>query len=114
MSSTVYVIQKQVRLDKETGKLVARFDSIEKAARFGDLVYVLSPTAHPFTSETVVGEIHDKLSGFNDDDCLLLIGNPGLIAMASSIAAHYNHGRISYLYWSGSHNDYIKIDTKLY
>ena len=111
---TVYIVQQQMKFDQERGELVPRFTSINKAERWGELVYLLSPSAHPFNSELVLGDLHEKLSGFRDGDHLLLIGNPGLIGMATAIAAHYNHGSVSLLQWSGKHGEYTEISTRMW
>lgn len=111
---TVYVVQQQMRFDPDKRELVPRFPSITKAEQWGPIVYILSPSAHPFNSELVIGDIHIKLQDFNDDDYLLLIGNPGLIGMSTAIAAHYNEGRVNFLQWSGRHNDYTEIKTKIF
>lgn len=111
---TVYAVQQQMRFDQAKGELVPRFTSIKKAERWGDIVYLLSPSAHPFNPDLVLGDLHEKLSGFNDEDHLLLIGNPGLIGMATALAAYYNEGRVKLLQWSGRHNEYTEIQTKIY
>lgn len=111
---TVFVIQQQMRFDQTRKELVPRFPSISKAERWGPLSYLLSPSAHPFNPELVLGDLHEKLSGFTDDDHLLLIGNPGLIGMATAIASNYNEGRVKFLQWSGRHGDYTEIVTKIF
>lgn len=111
---TVFVIQQQMKFDQTRGELVPRFTSIKKAERFGEIVYLLSPSAHPFNPELVLGDLHEKLSSFSNDDHLLLIGNPGLIGMATSLAAYYNEGRVKLLQWSGRHNEYTEIIAKIY
>lgn len=111
---TVYAVQKQMRFDHEKRELVPRFTSIHKAERWGKLVYLLSPSAHPFNPELVLGDLHEKLMDFSDDDQLLLIGNPALLGMATTIAAHYNEGRVRFLQWSGRHGEYTEIRTKIY
>ena len=111
---TVYVVQKQMKFDQEKGELVERFPSIHKAERFGEIDYLLSPSASPFSPALVVGDLHEKLKHFSDDDHLLLIGNPALIGMAVSVACHYNSGRVRFLQWSGKHFDYTEIVAKIY
>ena len=111
---TVYAVQQQMRFDAEKHELVPRFPSIKKAEQWGEIIYILSPSAHPFNSELVLGDIHEKLSSFTDDDHLLLIGNPGLIGMSTAIAAHYNEGRVKFLQWSGRHNEYTEIVAKIF
>ena len=111
---TVFAVQQQMRFDQTSKELVPRFTSIKKAERWGEIVYLLSPSAHPFNPDLVLGDLHEKLSGFNDEDYLLLIGNPGLIGMATALAAYYNEGRVKLLQWSGRHNEYTEIVAKIY
>ena len=111
---TVYAVQQQMRYDSEAGKLVPRFESIFKAEAWGDIVYLLSSSAHPFDSERVIGDLHQKLQDFSDEDHLLLIGNPGLIGMATAVAAHYSNGSVRFLQWSGRHSEYTEVVTKIF
>ena len=111
---TVYAVQQQMRFDQVSKELVPRFTSINKAERWGEISYLLSPSAHPFNPELVLGDLHEKLSSFSDNDYLLLIGNPGLIGMATALAAYYNSGTVKLLQWSGRHNEYTEIVTKIY
>lgn len=111
---TVFVIQQQMKFDQLEKQLVPRFPGVNKAERWGELVFLLSPSAHPFNPEIVLGDLHEKLSGFSDEDYLLLIGNPGLIGMTTAIAAYYNEGSVKFLQWSGRHNEYTEIVVKIY
>ncbi len=111
---TVFAVQQQMRFDQTKKELVPRFTSINKAERWGEIIYLLSPSAHPFNPDLVLGDLHEKLSGFNDEDYLLLIGNPGLIGMATALAAYYNEGRVKLLQWSGRHNEYTEITGRMW
>lgn len=111
---TVFAIQQQMKFDSDKRELVPRFTSINKAEKWGQIVYVLSPSAHPFSPELVLGDIHEKLKNFCDDDYLLLIGNPGLIGISTSVAAYYNDGHIKFLQWSGRHQEYTEIVAKIF
>lgn len=111
---TVYVVQQQMRFDSEKGGLVPRFPSINKAERWGEIVFLLAPSAHPFEPDLVLGDMHEKLSTFGDDDHLLLIGNPGLIGMATALAAHFNEGSVKLLQWSGRHGEYTEIAARIF
>lgn len=111
---TVFAVQNQMRFDQVRKELVPRFTSLDKALRWGKIEYLLSPSAHPFSPDLVLGDMHEKLSGYNDQDHLLLIGNPGLIGMATAIAAYYNNGEVKLLQWSGRHGEYTEIVAKIY
>jgi len=111
---TVYVVQQQMRFDKEKREMVPRFPSISRAESWGTLEYLLSPSAHPFHPELVLGDLHKALKDFSDEDYLLLIGNPCLIGMATCVAAHYNAGRVNFLQWSARENEYTIIKSEMY
>lgn len=102
------------------GKLVEKFN-LEPAQEFGEIVELLSPTARPFgagqeanySPTGIVSELEYKLFNFCDDDHLLLIGNPALIGMATSIAMFVNFGRAKLLQWDRFTKRYILINVRL-
>ena len=55
-----------------------------------------------------------KLRNFNDDDYLLLIGDPAAIGVACSIAAFNNRGRYSILKWDRQEGVYYPVDIDLH
>lgn len=110
---TVYVVQNQMRYDRNQGKLVPKFD-LNPALEFGNLHYLLSPTAKPFEPAPIIRELHEKLSTYSDDDYLLLIGNPMVMSWAVAVAAEYNEGYVTTLQWSGRDNRYLPVSAQLY
>ena len=113
---TVFVIQDQQRWDESKQQLVPKYN-FESALVFGRLEFLLSPKAAPFNPETVMGELHKKLSKYRDGDHLVLVGNPALIGWSVALSSLYNSGRVSLLQWSGREQRYIRIaceglDTK--
>ncbi len=109
----VYVVQNQMRMDERDGNLVPKFD-MSSAARFGELVYLLSPTARPFTPGPIIRQLREKLGHYNGDlDFLLLIGNPCLIGFAVAIAANCGDGNVSVLQWDGKKREYVCVKADL-
>lgn len=104
----VFVVQNQHRWDRDAQKFVPKYD-LREAEIFGDLEYLLSPTAAPFNAEPIVRELREKLKDYRQGDYLLLVGNPALILAVGAIAASYNKGRVSVLQWSGKEGRYIAI-----
>jgi hypothetical protein len=91
----VFIVQDQQK--RQDGELVSKFD-FSTAERFGELVFVLGPSARPFPpNEEIVAELHEQLQDFGPDDYLLLVGNPCLIGWATAIAAHYSGGLVQQL-----------------
>jgi len=107
---TVYVVQEQTKYDKEQGKFVPRFD-LSSAKEYGEIVFLLSPTAKPFDSKPIKRELHEKLKYFSANDYILFIGNPLFIVMAGAIAAEYNEGNLKSLQWHGKDQKYIPLEV---
>ena len=112
---TVYVVQAQHRFDRTSGSLVPKFD-LSPAQRFGELRYLLSPTASPFSSAGVIREMSSALDGYNpSEDSLLLIGNPCLIGFAVALASERSEtGRVRMLQWSGKEHAYVVVEAEIY
>lgn len=110
----VFVIQNPHRASEDGGALRATYD-LSDARRFGELVYLLSPTAKPFEpNESVIETLRDKLADYETEDHLLLIGNPALIGFATAIAADFNDGVVSLLQWNGTRSGYVSIRARLF
>lgn len=110
---TVYVVQNHRRYNRDTGEYESAFD-LSPAEEYGELSYLLSPTAAPWNPDSVIPELWDNLQYFNDNDHLLLIGNPMLIGWATAIATSANNGRVSLLQWHGRERRYIPVEAQLF
>lgn len=107
----VFVVQNQHRWDEVGKELVPKFNLLP-AEEYGELVYLLGPSAAPWQPRPAVLEMREELESFTDEDYLLLIGNPVLIGMAFALAAHYNGGCVKVLQWSGKDRRYIAVDVQ--
>ena len=98
---TVYVLQ-------EMGK------NIRSAEKFGDLKIL-----HPDNKQIVLSagpvahKLRKELSTFCNDDYLLLIGDPAIIAIAGAIASEMNMGRFKVLKWDRDESKYYDIEIDL-
>jgi hypothetical protein len=87
---------------------------LRPAERYGKLCYLIewvnldevNPTA-------LLYELREKLKNYNDDDYLLMVGNPTLMALAALVASEQNDGRISLLYWRREKRSYHIVDIDL-
>ncbi len=111
MKSRVYVVQNQHRWDKSQETFVPKFD-LNPAREFGELHYLLSPTAAPFRPDSILTELHEKLKDFGPNDFLLLVGNPVLIGFSVAVASFINGGSVSLLQWSGKDQRYVAITAE--
>ena len=98
---TVYVLQEMGR-------------NIRSAEKFGDLKIVLPDNKQIILSSgPLTFKLQQELRDFNDNDYLLLIGDPAIIAVAGAIAADINNGRFKVLKWDRNETKYYDIEIDL-
>ena len=107
--NTVYVIQRQLRRDQETGDIVDRFD-LGPAEQYGRIVFLLEPNASAFRSKEVIRDLRHALSRFTGNDYLLLIGNPCIIGWSTAIAAEFSGGCVKMLQWNSQQQAYMVVE----
>lgn len=94
----VYVTTHPTRIDRRDG--VRRPIDITQAAEYGELVVLLPEGMLSLTPAPTVRELRYGLRDFTDDDYLLPLGDPALIAMAGALCAFANNGRFKVLRWN--------------
>lgn len=109
--SKVYVVQDTRRY--ENGEYVSVHD-LTPAREFGELVYLLSPTAAPWKPDNILNDLWTKLEDFCDEDYLLMVGNPALIGLAAAVACEVNDGRIRFLQWHGREQSYKPVEAQVF
>ena len=98
---TVYVLQEMGR-------------NIRSAEKFGDLKVVLSDNKQiVLSSGPLTFKLKHALKDFNDNDYLLLMGDPAIIAVAGAIAAKNNNGKFKVLKWDRDEKKYYDIEIDL-
>ena len=98
---TVYVLQEMGR-------------NIRSAEKFGDLKVLLPDNRQIVLSSGPISfKLRQELKTFNDDDYLLLIGDPAIIAVAAAVAANVNNGRFKVLKWDRDDKAYYDIEIDL-
>jgi hypothetical protein len=102
-SMTVYVVQ------EVTGR------NILSAEKFGKLELLLPEGSQLVLSVgPTVKRLTYKLRNFNDEDYLLLMGDPAAIGIACAIAATQNRGQFKCLKWDRREYKYYPIEVNLY
>lgn len=109
----VYVVQDHRRYDKLTGQYVSAHD-LSPAEEFGELRYLLSPTAAPWNPVSILNDLWDGLKDYGDMDHLLMVGNPVLCGLATAVAANINDGRVRFLQWNGRQYRYTAVEAQIF
>ena len=98
---TVYVLQEMGR-------------NIRSAEKFGDLKVVLPDNKQiVLSSGPLTFKLKHELKDFNDDDYLLLMGDPAIIALAGAVASDVNGGKFKVLKWDRDEKKYYDIEIDL-
>lgn len=99
---TVYVIQEMPYKD------------ILSAEEYGELVSIIEPGYQLYISpEPIVEKVRSALKNFNDDDYLLLIGDPSIIGVACAVASDINMGRFKVLKWDRRREKYLPLEIDI-
>ena len=98
---TVYVLQEMGR-------------NIRSAEKFGDLKVVLPDNRQiVLSSGPMVFKLKQELKDFNENDYLILMGDPAIIAAAGAIVSENNNGRFKVLKWDRDEKKYYDIEIDL-
>lgn len=89
--------------------------SLAQATEYGELIPMLPKRQSiVMSSQPVVRELKRLLGDFNDDDKLLLIGDPVAIGLAVAIAAEANRGRVKMLKYDQRMQKYLLLEADLH
>ena len=109
--SVVYVTQ-DVMVRDHDGALRRKFD-LSSAEAYGE-VRILVPHGQSLVSSVpVVRQLLDQLRGFTDEDYLLPLGDPAIMAAASGIAAKQANGRFTIQKWDRRAGKYLAVKLDL-
>ena len=98
---TVYVLQEMGR-------------NVRSAEKFGDLKVVLPDNKQiVLSSGPLTFKLKHALKDFNDDDYLLLMGDPAIIAVAGAVVSDVNGGKFKVLKWDRDEKKYYDIEIDL-
>tara|TARA_R100000995_G_scaffold51684_1_gene25007 strand:- start:410 stop:715 length:306 start_codon:yes stop_codon:yes gene_type:complete len=98
---TVYVLQEMGR-------------NVRSAEKFGDLKVCLPDNKQiVLSSGPLAFKLKQVLRDFNDDDYLLLMGDPAIIAVAGAIVSDVNNRKFKVLKWDRDEKKYYDIEIDL-
>lgn len=88
---------------------------ITDAVAFGDLeILVPAMEQVSFSTQPTVRRVARGLRNFNDEDYILLSGDPAIIGIACAEAARVNNGRFKVLKWDRLESKYFPLQVDLY
>lgn len=107
----VYAPQLPSRYDAAT-KLWIPTLNMDPAKRYGELVVLLPPNANRMHTAPLTAAMRDGMEAFCEEDYLVCVGDPTLIAAAALIAARKTGGRLKMLRWDRLQGHYAPVEVQ--
>jgi|TARA_X000001382_G_scaffold125153_1_gene110381 hypothetical protein len=110
--SKVYIIQNVVRKYPDG---TFRGLDYSQAERFGEIIYLFDGNKQVVMSpQPTIRKLKTTLKDFNDSDYLLLVGDPALIGLTTSVLVTICNGRYNMLKYDRIEKDYFPIRVDVY
>ena len=109
----VYITQDVLKRDKETGIMMPTMD-FRKALEYGDLEVCLPEGRLGLVPGPTIQMLKAKLRDFCDDDYIVAVGDPSVVAMVGAICSEVNMGRFKMLKWDRDSKQYISVSIDLF
>lgn len=108
---TVYVTQEAVTW--QNGVPIPKHD-MRPAMQWGHVKVLLPPGVSNSADHTeVIKVLQREMARFDDDDYLICMGDPALIALAAGVAFKINRGRVSLLKWDRKADQYFSVNLDI-
>jgi len=109
--NVVYVTQ-EVMIRESNGSMARKFD-LSSAEQFGE-IRVLVPYGQSLHSTVpVVRQLIEQLRNITEDDFLLPLGDPAIMAAAAAIALKNTNGKLSILKWDRRAGGYLSVPVDI-
>jgi hypothetical protein len=99
------------RWDEATNMWIPTLN-LTPAARWGELVVLFQQNVSRAATSAIVQAMREKMDGFTEEDCLVAVGDPALLASASCIAARKCGGLLRILRWDRMARDYNLLELR--
>ena len=89
--------------------------NLTPAYKYGSLELLLgAKTNLMLGTANVVRELRKHLNDFNDDDYLLLMGDPAAIGLVCALASQHNQGSFKVLKWDRQESMYYPVSIDIH
>lgn len=109
MNRKVFLPQIVERFDVTKKAMVPAFD-FSAAAQFGQLTTILGPEDDVLFLARITPKIRKALEGFTDQDFLLAVGDPAVIAVCAGIILR-RHKTLNLLKWDRKFRIYTHLEV---
>lgn len=108
----VFVPQEPSRFDAAS-KLWIPTINLAPAQKFGEVIVMIPPGASRLHTAPLVQVLKDRMADYAEDDCVVAVGDPSLIAAAACIAARKAGGLLRMLKWDRQLSEYLSVELRV-
>jgi hypothetical protein len=108
----VYAPQVPSKYDPAT-KLWVPSINLDHAKSFGELVVMLPPNANRLHINPLIAALREQMKDYSDEDYVVAVGDPSLIAAVSCIAVRKTGGLLRILKWDRQSGSYISVEANV-
>jgi hypothetical protein len=109
--SKVYAPQVPSRYDSAT-RLWVPSVNLDPAKQFGELIVMLPPNANRLHISPLIVAMREQMKDYCEDDYVIAVGDPSLIAVASCIATRKAGGLLRILKWDRQSSTYLAVEAR--
>lgn len=113
MTTRVYIPQVPQHFDESQGKMVTRFNTLDQAEQFGELVILLDRNDDVWNPDAVLAKLERAMRTFNDDDYILPMGSYPFMMWTAMVAMSKARNYVQHLQWHQREKNYRVITTKI-
>ena len=109
--------KKEKEVGKKTVFLIQEnpYINVLSAQEYGDIVLLFeSGQQIMFSPQPAIKKLRRKLKDFDDNDYLLMMGDPAAMGIACCVASDINRGRFKILKWDKIQKRYYSVAVNIY
>ena len=109
--------KKEKEVGKKTVFLIQEnpYINVLSAQEYGDIVLLFeSGQQIMFSPQPAIKKLRRKLKDFDDNDHLLMMGDPAAMGIACCVASDINRGRFKILKWDKIQKRYYSVAVNIY
>ncbi len=110
---TVYVPQLARTFDKTQGRMVNKFDTLDRAEKYGTVLVMMDRNDDLWNAEACIAKLKRVMRSFSDEDFLVPMGSHHFMMWAGIIAASKVKNELQTLQWNMRNEEYVLIKTKV-
>jgi len=113
MRPKVYIPQVPMVYDRDKRQTVPKFDTLEQAREFGDLVILLDKNNDVWNPDACIEKLKKGLKNFTAHDYLCPMGSHHFMMWSAMILMAQRINPLQTLQWHSRNGEYVVLETRI-